>query len=210
MPRRLIVVQHEPFDFGEIKEEIETIAEHFSAYLSEFRGQRETGSKYAIMGPVSKVLDKAKGGDWGMGDLMGYGIRVHEMTSERGYLSPTAHDNLRAGIEGLLALMDRVPLSARDRVVEHVGHHVYYLRRKSLLEYLEAKRREFIQFLRSKYADDRALQEAWGEDRVTFETVRYPGPSQRQKANPQKASDIAEFWKVQKEEPIIEEEEELE
>ena len=208
MKRSLILVQQQPYDWEAAKKQIEEIAEHFAAYLSEYRSKRATGSKHAVLGPVGKLLNKAAAGERNLESLLGFTVRIHEMSSKRGYLSPDALGHLRQGAEGLLSLLDSAPLSARDRLISQVDDSVYYLCRKGLYEYLESKRQEFAVFLQAKYDDDEGkFETAWGKDAVAFDKVRYPGPHQRRTAKAAKAADIAEFWQSQKEEPIEEEEE---
>jgi hypothetical protein len=208
MKRPLIVVQQQPYDWEAAKKQIEEITGHFAGYLSEYRSKRATGSKHAVLGPVGKLLNKAAAGERNPESLLGFTVRIHEMSSEGGYLSSEGLEHLRSGAAGLLILLASAPLSARDRIISQVDDGIYYLRRKGLYEYLESKRQEFVVFLQAKYDnDEEKFKAAWEDDAVAFDRVRYPGPYQRRTAKAAKAADIAEFWKSQKEEPIEDEEE---
>lgn len=208
MKRSLIVVQQQPYDWDAAKKQIEEIVEHFATYLGEYRSKRATGSKYAVLGPVGKLLNKVATGERNLESLLGFTVRIHEMSSEGGYLSSVGLEHLHSGAAGLLNLLSSAPLSARDHIISQVDDGVYYLRRKGLYEYLESKRQEFVVFLQAKYDDDEEkFKIAWGKDAVAFDKVRYPGPHQRRTAKAAKLADIAEFWQSQKEEPIEEEEE---
>jgi len=209
MKRRLIAVQQQLYDWEAAKQQIAEIARHFATYLDDFRSKRRTGSKHAVMGPVSKLLNKAAGGERNLESLLGYTVRVHEMSSEGSYLSSMGMEHLRAGADALLALLDEAPLSARDRIIAQVDDGVYYLRRKTEQERWENQRQQFVAFLREQYNNDaEKFMAAWGDDAVPFDKVRYPGRNQQKNAKSQaKADDIQAFWRELKEEPTKEEEE---
>jgi len=207
--RPLIVVQQQPYDWETAKQQITEIAGHFATYLDDFRSKRRTGSKHAVMGPVSKLLNKAIGGERNLESLLGYTVRVHEMSSASSYLSPMGMEHLRAGAEDLLALLNEAPLAALDRIIAQVDDGVYYLRRKQWHEFMESRRQQFVAFLRERYDnDEEKFKTAWGSDAVVFAEVRYPSKNQQQKAKSEaKPADIKAFWKSLEEEPITEEEE---
>lgn len=209
MKRPLIVVQQQPYDWEAAKQQIGEIAGHFAAYLDNFRSKRKTGSKHAVLGPVGKLLNKAASGERNLEALLGYTVRVHEMSNVSSYLSPTGMEHLSAGADALLTLLSDAPLSARDRIIAQVDDGVYYLRRKTEQERWENQRQQFVAFLREQYNNDaEKFMAAWGDDAVPFDKVRYPGPSQQKNAKSQtKSDDIQAFWKELKEGPITEEEE---
>jgi len=207
--RPLIVVQQQPYDWEAAKQQIGEIAGHFAAYLDNFRSKRKTSSKHAVLGPVGKLLNKAAGGERNLEALLGYTVRVHEMSNVSSYLSPAGMEHLSTGAGALLTLLDEAPLSARDRIIAQVDDGVYYLRRKTEQERWENQRQQFVSFLREQYNNDvEKFIVAWGDDAVPFDEVRYPGRNQQKKAKSQaKSDDIQAFWKKLKEEPIKEEEE---
>ena len=209
MKRPLIVVQQQPYDWEAAKQQIGEIAGHFAAYLDNFRSKRKTGSKYAVLGPVGKLLNKAAGGERNLEALLGYTVRVHEMSNVSSYLSQAGMEHLSTGADALLALLNEAPLSARDRIIAQVDDGVYYLRRKQWHEFMESRRQQFVAFLRERYDnDEEKFKTAWGSDAVAFAEVRYPSKNQQQKAKSEaKSTDIKAFWKSLEEEPITEEEE---
>jgi len=204
MKRPLIIVQQQPYDWETAKKQVEKIAEHFATYLSEYRGKRATGSKHAVLGPVGKLLNKAATGERDLDSLLGYTVRIHEMSSLGGYLSPTALENLRQGAEGLLDLLSDAPVAVRARLIEQIDDAVYYRRQKAYYErlytYMDQKRAAFIAFLRDKYETNEQLQSAWGDSNITFDEVPYPSKNQLQKSKA-KAEDIKTFWLSQQELP---------
>ena len=211
MKRSLIVVQQQPYDWDAAKKKVEEIAEHFAVYLRGYRSRRATGSKHAVLGPVGKLLNKAAAGERNLDSLLGYTVRIHEMSSTGGYLSPSALEHLRQGAEGLLDLLADAPVAVRSRLIEQVDDAVYYRHQKRHYEwlhgYMAGKRDAFVTFLRTRYATEDAFKQAWGEEAVGFDEVRYPSKNQQQKAKSKaKAEDIKEFWKSQKEESVEEEE----
>ena len=213
MKRPLIVVQQEPYDWKAAKKQVEEIAGHFAGYLGGYHSKRATGSKYAVLGPVGKLLTKAAGGERSLESLLGYTVRIHEMSSQGGYLSPAALEHLRQGAEGLLSLLSDAPVAVRSRLIEQVDDSVYYRHQKAHYEwlhmYMAKNRAAFIAFLRDRYKnDEERFRAAWDDDAVPFDKVRYPSKNQQQKARSKaKAEDIRAFRESQKEEPVEEEEE---
>jgi len=208
MKRPLIVVQQEPYEWETAKRRIQEIAANFAAYLGEYRSMRATGSKHAVLGPVGKLLDKAAAGERNLESLLGYTVRIHEMSSRGGYLSPSALENLRQGAEGLLALLSDAPVAVRSRLIEQVDDAVYYRHRKEYYERLNNIRTAFIAFLRSKYEnDEQQFKAAWGPDAVSFDEVRYPSRRQQGEAKSEAKADDIKAFKSLREEPVEEEEE---
>lgn len=203
MKRPLIVVQQQPYDWEAAKRQVEEVAGHLVAYLSTYRSKRATGSKHAALGPVGKLLNKAAAGERNLESLLGYTVRVHEMSSAGGYLPPDALKHLRQGAAGLLDLLSDAPVAVRSRLTEQVDDAVYYRHQKARYEWLSARRAAFLAFLRARYNDDEGqLVAAWGKDAVPFDEVPYPSKKQQQRARSKaKAEDIEAFWKSQKEEP---------
>ena len=216
MKRSLIVVQQQPYEWEAAKEQVENIAGHFAAYLSEYRSRRATGSKHAVLGPVGKLLNKAAAGERNLDSLLGYTVRIHEMSSQGGYLSPDGLDHLRQGAQRLLDLLADAPVAVRSRLIEQVDDAVYYRHQKQHYEWLHSymaeKRKAFIAFLRAKYGnDEEQFKAAWAKDAVPLDEVRYPSQSQQRNARSKtKAEDIKAFWESVRETPVEEEEEEIE
>jgi len=209
MKRPLIVVQQQPYDWEAAKKQVEEIAGHFAAYLGEYHSKRATGSKYAMLGPVGKLLNKAAGGERNLDSLLGYTVRIHEMSSAGGYLSPGALESLRQGAEGLLNLLSDAPVAVRSRLIEQVDDAVYYRHQTAKYERWHNQRVAFVAFLRDKYdGNEEQFKTAWDDDAVSFDEVRYPSKNQQQKAKSKaKAEDIKAFWESQKGEPVEDEEE---
>lgn len=215
MKRSLVVVQQQSYDWEAAKQQVSTIAEHFATYLSEFRSRRATGSKHAVLGPVGKLLNRAAAGERNLEALLGYTVRVHEMSSKSGYLSPGALEQLRLGAERLLDLLGQASVAVRSRLIEQVDDAVYYRHQKGYYEWLHAymaeKQQAFAAFLRRKYSTDGALAEAWGEASGRSHEVPYPSKwRQRNASSKAQADDIKSFWEFLKEAPADEQEEGVE
>lgn len=211
MKYQLIVVQQQPYDWEAAKQRISDVAGHFASYLVEYRSKRATGSKHAVLGPVGKLFKKAVAGERNLESLLGYTIRVHEMSSEGGYISPIALQHLRQGAEGLLALLADAPIAVRSRLIAQIDDAVYYKHQRRHYEwlhnYMSEKRDAFVAFLRAKYVSEEVFRQAWGQDAVGFDEAPYPSKSQQRKAQSMsKAQDIKEFWESLKETPVEEEE----
>jgi hypothetical protein len=210
MRRALIVVQQQPYDWDAARPRIQELAAHFAAYLSEFRSKRESGSKHAVLGPVGKLLNKAASGERNLESLLGYTVRIHEMSNRSSYLSPQALGHLREGAAQLIGLLEEAPLTARERIVAQVDDAVYYLRRKQRADFLEGRRQSFASFLRDKYDGDEArLRTAWGAADLAFDEVPYPSEYRVQKAKSETmAQDIRAFRASLKDDSTTDEEEE--
>lgn len=210
MKRSLIVVQQQPYDWEAAKLDIAKIAGHFASYLGEYRSKRPTGSKHTVLGPVGKLLNKAIAGERNLESLLGYTVRIHEMSSKK-ILSPNALENLRLGAEGLLNLLSAAPVAVRGRLVEQIDDAVYYQHQKRFYNYIFEKRDSFIAFLRVKYSSEEAFRQAWDREAAGFDEVRYPSKNQQQKARSKnKVQDIKEFWESLRETPVEDEGEEIE
>ena len=204
--RQLIVTKGERFDIEKVRPKIECIANAFDRYLDEYRS-KTTRTMHGVMGPVPMILDGARVRKEDAKTLVGKAVRAHEMNeSTRGYLSPSALEALETGTQDLLALCGEVPITAISKVTERVRYIVYYMRRKKTIEWLERKRKDFIEFLRERYADGTALAAAWGENPLNFDDVRFPSRNNRtfKQANDVKKGDITSFWESTNTEPIIE------
>ena len=207
--RQLIVTKGERFDIEKVRPKIECIANTFDRYLDEYRS-KTTRTMHGVMGPVPMILDGVRVRKEDAKTLVGKAVRAHVMNeSTSGYLSPSALEALETGTQDLLALCGEVPITAISKVTERVRYIVYYMRRKKTIEWLERKRKDFIEFLRERYADGTALTAAWGENRLNFDDVRFPSRNNRtfKQANDVKKGDITSFWESTDTEPIIEAEE---
>ena len=91
-------------------------------------------------------------------------MRVHE-ASQR---SPSADalEALERGIDGLVALLgdSDIPVTIHDRILDRLDYGLYFDLRKQAIASKEARRQEYLAFLRNKYDDEAALAAAWGED----------------------------------------------
>jgi hypothetical protein len=173
--RPLYVVRPERFDVNELKPKIESIASSFAAYLAEWRGSGS--SRHALMGPVARVLDLVRRGQVDFGEIMGRALRMHEMAAP--YLSPGGRQSLEKAARDLLDVIASCPLAARQRVLEQVEYHVYYLRRLELLRRLEKVYDAWRDFVQQKYGGDiAAVQHAWGDSKYQ-DFAKLPFPSRR-------------------------------
>ena len=172
------------------------------------------------MGPVAKVLDRAKAGKWGAEPLTGYALRMHEMNTRSygGYISPTALENLRRGVGKLLSLCQTIPITALATTVEQIDYSLYFQRRKKGIEWLEGQSHNLRQHLQDRYHDDAAFRKAWAlkrSDTITLDTIRYFGSSNRRyrDGNESLKADMDEFYQRMREQnqnpDAAEEEEEM-
>jgi len=101
--RKAITVSTRSFDTTEAKPDIQAIVAAFDRYLDDYP-VKSARSKHGIIGPVARILDRAKAGGYTEEALIGDAMRVHEMNPKtRGYLKPVARQNLEDGTRRLLA-----------------------------------------------------------------------------------------------------------
>lgn len=216
--RKVIMLQVEKPKIkpGEIKQLVEKIVTLFDNYLDEYpiKGGR---SKHILMGPVAKVLDRAKAGQWEAEPLTGFAVRMHEMNPRTGgRVSQTAVARLREGTEKLLSLCRDVPVTALAGTVEQIDYNVYFRRWVKSRQWLEQRQAELVTFLRDKYKDDDAFRKAWGLKKGATISEQYffgTGSKTYKNGTDMLRADMDEFYKLMAEkgeepETIIEDTEE--
>lgn len=204
--RGFITTSNVTFDVDEVKKDRETIVKTFDEYL-DYYPTKSGKSKHDIMGPVAKILERAKTRKWRAGAIKGYALRIHEMNPKSGFVSKDAADKLSQGIDALMELCEKTPTTLLNRLLEQIDYEIYFNRRKKTIEYLEETRKRFIEFLKRQYSTGDTLATAWNEPGLTFEDVYYPSKNPK-KANEQKKANIAAFWKLPEAEKLIPIEEE--
>ncbi len=124
MRDRLLAVQGDTFDPGDVKSEIEAIARAFGEYLSQVG--RPGNSKHRALGAVGKALQKARSmrGE----ALFGYVRRVHEQLV--GNTFPTSavqklDEGLRT-LDNLLSDNTKVPPRAAGEILSRIDYATYY------------------------------------------------------------------------------------
>lgn len=198
--RSVITVATQSFDTASVKPEIQTIVAAFDRYLDDYP-VKSARSKHGIMGPVARILDRAKAGGYTEEALIGDAMRVHEMNPKTyRYLSPVARQNLEEGTRLLLALCSKTPTTALVKVIDQVDYSLYYARRTKSIEWLEDKRMRFANTLRERYASNEELQRAWAKSkdakRLTLSNVPYPSRKgdDYTSRDPRRKEDIDAFW----------------
>lgn len=217
--RRIIMLmpKEQKLSEGDVTVQIKEIVTLFDGYLEEYP-VKNARSKHALMGPVAKVLDRAKAGKWAAEPLTGYALRMHEMNprSYGGSISPTAVENLRRGVERLLSLCQTIPITELATTVEQIDYSLFFQRRKKGIEWLEGQSHNLRQYLQVKYHDDAAFRKAWALkrfDTITLETIRYFGNGNKRyrDGNESLKTDMNEFYQKMREQnpEAVEEEEEM-
>jgi len=198
--RKAITVGTRSFDTNDAKGDIQAIVTAFDRYLDDYPA-KSARSKHGIMGPVARILDRAKAGGYTEEALIGDAMRVHEMNPKaRGYLSPVARQNLEDGTRRLLALCAQVPTTAIVKVIDQIDYSLYYARRTKGIAWLEDIRTRFGDFLKGKYANDGELQQAWTKSkdvkRLSLSNVPFPSRSSDDYTSRdlRRKEDIDNFW----------------
>jgi hypothetical protein len=203
--RQLVMTKGERFDIDSIRPDIESIVNAFDRYLDDYP-VKTAKSMHSLMGPVPMILDGARVRKESVQTLMGRAVRAHEMNPRtRGYLPPSALGALETATTKLLDLCNQVPVTAVTKVTERIRYSVYYARRKKGIEWLEQTRQAFVNFLHRRYPDDNALSQAWGEQDLTFDKVRFPSSKNKayKDATAMKKADIDAFLALPAAERLI-------
>lgn len=192
-----IFVKVERFDLGSVAREIEGIRGRFDVYLESYPA-KNIRSKHGLMGPVGKVLQEVRTGKWDADSLAGFALNVHLSNPKaKGSISDEARTALRQAIGELLELLERVPATAHDRLLDRIDYGLYFVRRSKGLERLESIRRDFAAFLQTKYGTPEELAAAWGGKPTDYgpNFGRVPFPSRRlfDRATGRRKLDIAEY-----------------
>ena len=198
--RTPIFVKVERFTLESVSLDIELIKKCFDKYLDSYP-VKSSRSKYSLMGPIGKVLQEARTEKWDAESLIGYALNIHLSNPKaKGFISQKALDALSEGVNNLLDLLKRVPVTCQDGVVDRIDYGLYFIRRAKGLERLENIRQEFISFLRNKYETQERLAGAWdekpgiyGED---FSKLPYPSKKMFQETAEKKHEDIFEFTRL--------------
>jgi hypothetical protein len=202
-----ITVHSEPFNIESAQPAINEARLAFANYVEQVP-RKSTKSKHGLMGPVGKILSEIKSGRRDAASLKGYAVRVHEASGKGP--TPASMENLEKGIDTVVKLLDDVPVTLHDRVLDRLDYGLYYDLRKRQAASKEARRQAWIAFIRGKYATEESLASAWDEIGISFEELYLPRAiegSRSKKANA-KQRDIAEFWQSQGVSPSAEEEDE--
>jgi len=212
--RKVISVATKTLDTGTKKDQINAIVAAFDRYLDDYP-VKTARTKHGVMGPVARILDRAKAGGYTEEALIGDAMRVHEMNPKaRGYLKPEARQNLAEGTHLLLALCGDVPMTSLVKVIDQIDYSLYYARRTKGITWLEEKRQLFSDFLRTRYPTDEALRKAWTKSkdvkRITLADAPFPRRTGDDygSRDPQRKADIDEFWASLVAEDVVEPEDE--
>ncbi|MHB1420048.1 MAG: hypothetical protein ACYCX4_10800 [Bacillota bacterium] len=202
-----MITREMKFDPTSIRPQIDIVIDAFDRYLedSPYRGR----TKHAVMGPVTKILERAQTGFWSVEDLAGYALRLHEMHSKGNRLVPAdSRMSLETGIQELMRLVSMVPITALAKILEKVDYGLYYRRRKRASEWMKGIMDKFEHFLRSRYETVDLLRDAWKDKNAALEGI-YPSKNNDnyRKSKGKRSDDIDDFWHTQITEDIEDEEE---
>ncbi len=171
-----IAIQAEHFDIADSQPLIDTAREAFVRYLSEVP-RKLTRSKHGLMGPVGKILGEARSSRLDAASLKGYAIRVQEAT--RSSPTPAALAAMEQGVDQVVELLQKTPVTAREQVFDRLDYGLYYELRKRELLSREARRQAWISFLRVKYGTETTLSDAWEEEVPSFNATLHAQEKRR-------------------------------
>lgn len=200
--RTPIAVQVETFDVHTLQSDVARIRTDFVRYLSEVP-RKSKESKHGLMGPVGKLIGKLKSGGKNADQLKGYilnvdrAVRSSLRTAKK--LSPEGMEALEKGINKACELLEKIPLTAHDDLIDQLDYGLYFDLRKSETLQKEARRQAWIKFLHEKYETEAKLSEAWGEEVRAFDDLYLPRKAEGSKTKKAtvKQQDVAAFWESQ-------------
>jgi hypothetical protein len=196
--RDIIFTHVEAFDLDKVKPEIEEIRDAFDMYLETYP-EKTAKSKHGLMGPAGKILQKVKNEKWDTESLTGYALNIHMANPKTKTISNEARALLEKGIDKLLTLLSKVPITAQDKVLERIDYGLYYQRRKKWIIGREERRSKLIEFFKNKYGFPENLAEAWKEkiEKIgeNFEKIWIPKKDEFDRFKGQKKIDFIEFFK---------------
>ncbi|MCW5934933.1 MAG: hypothetical protein KIT45_11670 [Fimbriimonadia bacterium] len=208
----LVLTKTRRFDIDDYRTDIDDIVMEFDRYLDEYP-VKTAKSMHSLMGPVPMILDGARVRKESAPTLIGRAVRMHEMNPRaKGYLSPQALKALENATNKLLALCDKVPVTAVTKVTERIRYSIYYRRRKKGVQWLEETRLAFVAYLKKKYSDDDSFATAWGKNALVLEKAPFPSKNNMlyQQGNNNIKEDINAFWSMPEAERLVQEEEDNE
>lgn len=213
--RSLIFVRApERTDLDHFAPQVQKVRDAFDRYLDSYP-IKTARTKTSLMGPVGKVLSEVRSGRWDAESLTGYALNIHLMNpNAHGFIGQEAREALHEGVTALTELIGGVPPAAQDRLIDRIDYGLYWVRRRKAMEFMEQVQREFADFLRRRYQNAGALNQAWGvkgRDQVD-DFSRAPYPSKRGKrysqGNEQLRNDVDIYWQERGEAPADSEDDE--
>lgn len=141
--RKVLLMENRATDEEWPSNKIEEIQTKLYAYLNDFKPEKISYSKYAIMGPVGKLLGIIAASKFGdnADSYVGYIANVHDKQSLK-HLTSSGMANLKVGVATILAIRKEVSERAFLKILSSVDYAVYYLKVKEISELSEAKKTE--------------------------------------------------------------------
>lgn len=221
--RKIVMLQPEQPKLTEeqIKAQIGRVVDLFDAYLEEYRA-KSIRTKHGLMGPVAKILDRAKAGQWDDEPLVGFALRIHEMSQPNQQISLNAATKLREGIETLMQLCRDVPVPRLAMTIDQIDYSLYWQRRVKTIKWLEEQAAALRAFLMQRYGGDNGrFAAAWGLKKgkgsePTISGQQYFGKNSKRyrEGTPQLKADMDAFYNRMGEqgvdpEAVVEDDEEV-
>lgn len=123
--------------------EIQETQVHLYKYLADFIPEKWGYTKYAILGPVGKLLDIVASSKFGENtdSYVGYIMNIHDEQSKK-RLTTEGMQSLRNATANLIRLKQSRSERAFLKILSSVDYGVYYLKVKEISERSEAKKAE--------------------------------------------------------------------
>jgi hypothetical protein len=142
--RKPIIMESRGLDETWPEKEIDIAIENLFNYLSqEYVPEEYKYSKYALMGPVSKLLNALVGEQFGsnISSYLGYIANIHLQQSMNS-LTPDGYSKLETGIRTILEIKRRKEVSQRgfNRIIRAIDYGIFFKKAEEVAIRIERKK----------------------------------------------------------------------
>lgn len=131
--RKPILIESRSVDDIWPKENIDKAIESLYRYLSYYEPEEYKYSKYAIMGPVGKLLPALLGEQFGdnVQSYVGYIANIHSQGSNK-HLTTERYEELQLAINTILEIKTKVSQRAFIRIIRAIDYGIFFKRSEEI------------------------------------------------------------------------------
>lgn len=141
--RKPLLMESREADTAWPTKDIDEVKEDLFKYLSDFMPEKWGYSKYAIMGPVGKLLAAVASSKFGdnVDSYIGYISNIHGQQSKK-HLSADGMSSLRNAVSQLIKIKQSSSERSFLKIINSIDYAVYYLKVKEIAQRAEQKKSE--------------------------------------------------------------------
>jgi hypothetical protein len=139
--RKPIIMESRGLDETWPEKEIDIAIENLFNYLSkEYVPEEYKYSKYALMGPVSKLLNALVGEQFGsnISSYLGFIANIHLQQSMKS-LTPDGYSKLETGIRTILEIKTQVSQRGFNRIIRAIDYGIFFKKAEEVAKKIEQK-----------------------------------------------------------------------